>query len=252
MAPKEPESALSSVALLGLAPLASSGGETPKRTFHVLRKPNILLASDRCPLQSRQVPCLRLDDIIELILSRFAAQDGERRYPKRKDDLEMTRNKLWTPLLLLPTLMPTASVAGQQPGDTVRVSGDVIAQFVRADTDGLHLSTGFVPYGDITSLELKVGSRSWWHVGALIGFGAGGGVGAVLASSIGGGDLGSDTAGAMLALGCVVGGVVVGGVAGARKRTAKYTSIPLPTPTLGLVEGREGHRGLALGVRWRF
>ena len=55
---------------------------------------------------------------------------------------------------------------------------------VRADSVGLHLSTGFVPYGDIESLELKVGSRSWWHVGLLVGLGAGAGVGRVVATKV--------------------------------------------------------------------
>ena len=156
----------------------------------------------------------------------------------------MTRITLSTAALLLLTLMPAPSLAGQQPGDTVRVSGDMIGQFVRADSDGLHLSTGFVPYGDIESLELKVGSRSWWHVGMLIGLGAG----SVVANTVGKGDLGSDVAGGMLALGSVV----VGGVVGARIRTAKFASIPLPTPTVGLVGNRDRRRGLALGVRWQF
>ena len=164
----------------------------------------------------------------------------------------MTRITLSTAALLLLTLMPAPSLAGQQPGDTVRVSGDMIGQFVRADSDGLHLSTGFVPYGDIESLELKVGSRSWWHVGMLIGLGAGAGVGSVFANTVGKGDLGSDVAGGMLALGSVVVGGVVGGVVGARRRTAKFASIPLPTPTVGLVGNRDGRRGLALGVRWQF
>ncbi len=164
----------------------------------------------------------------------------------------MTRNRCSTATLLLLTLMPAASLAAQQPGDTVRVSGDMIGEFVRADSDGLHLSTGFVPYGEVESLELKVGSRSWWHVGLLVGVGAGAGVGSVVSGSVGKGDLGSDTTGAMLGLACVVGGGVVGGVIGASRRTARFTSIPLPTPGVGLVGRRDGQLGLALGFRLRF
>ena len=131
----------------------------------------------------------------------------------------MTRNTFSTMVLLLLTLTPAASAAGQQPGETVRVSGDMVAQFVRADSMGLHLSTGFVPYGDIESLELKVGSRSWWHVGLLVGLGAGAGVGRIVATRVGKGDLGSDTAGAMLGLASVIGGGIVGVVIGASTRT---------------------------------
>ena len=164
----------------------------------------------------------------------------------------MTRNTFSTAALFWLTLMSTASLAAQQPGDTVRVSGDVIAEFVRADDRGIHLSTGFVSYGDIESFELKTGERSWAAVGTLIGLGAGMGLGTIVAAVGGKGDLGSDAFAGLLAVGCVVGGAVIGGVAGSRKRTPKFAAIPLPEPTVGLMSSRRGQRGLALGVRWRF
>ena len=63
-------------------------------------------------------------------------------------------------LTLLGVLMPSDSLAGQEPGDFVRVSGILTAEFIRSDSTGLYLSSGFVPYSDISSLELLVGTRA--------------------------------------------------------------------------------------------
>lgn len=145
-----------------------------------------------------------------------------------------------------------ASVAAQQPGDVVRVSGNLMAEFIRADGTGLHLSSGFVPYGDITSLELKVGTRSRWRDGMLVGVGVGGGAGLVtglLLCSVG------FPCGLAIAvytgLPAVAGGWV-GAVIGAGMRTDIFTPILLPNTRAGPLKTSGRRLGLALGVRWRF
>lgn len=160
-------------------------------------------------------------------------------------------------LPLLVVLLP-ASLTAQELGDTVRVSGDLTAEFIRADSTGLHLSSGFVRYDDIMSLELKVGTRSQWQKGMLIGTGAGAGVGLVLTVTScfydepGVFSLCHFWGGVAVAGFFAIPAGVVGTVVGALKPTDRFTPILLPVARLGTWQQRDQRLGLALGVRWRF
>ena len=181
----------------------------------------------------------------------------------RNENAPKTSSLAWTPgmakyLLALTLLVPCNSLAGQQPGDSVRVSGNLTSQFIRADSAGLHLLSGFVPYGDITSLELKVGTGSRWAEGLFIG----GGIGAA-AGLVGGVIMcaGVDDSGGiscshvavtlLVPIGTLVGSIL-GALAGADIQVDRFTPIMLPTSGLGMSVAGDGRFGLALGVRLRF
>ena len=179
----------------------------------------------------------------------------------RNENAPRTSSLAWTSgmakyLLALTLLvpMPCNSLAGQQPGEIVRVSGNLTAEFIRADSTGLHLSSGFVPFGDITSLELKVGTRSRWREGMLMG----GGIGA--AAGLGGGLLScANDPGGYCGLAVVIltpmaalAGGVVGTLVGAGMQADRFAPILLPTRGVGMSNTAGGRFGLALGVRLRF
>lgn len=54
--------------------------------------------------------------------------------------------------------VPAGSVSAQQPGDTVRVSGDLVAVVLGADSAGLYYSGGYAPFAGMRSLELWGGT----------------------------------------------------------------------------------------------
>ena len=180
----------------------------------------------------------------------------------RNENAPKTSSLAWTPgmakyLLALTLLVPLPcnSLAGQQPGDIVRVSGNLTAQFIRADSTGLHLSSGFVSYGDITSLELKIGTRSRLLEGMLIG----GGIGFV--AGLGWGLTCSDDpyyiswcnlTSVVLTTMATLAGSVVGTLVGAGIQVDRFAPILLPTSGLGVSNSADGRFGLALGVRLRF
>lgn len=83
--------------------------------------------------------------------------------------------------LLLLALLCANPVSAQEYGDFVRVSGDVKGEYIRADSAGIHLASGFIPFSDITSLELGEYQGSAWAGGMLLGGLAGGVSGNVLA-----------------------------------------------------------------------
>ena len=144
----------------------------------------------------------------------------------------------------------------QERNDTVRINKTRVAEFLSADQGGLHLSTGFVPYGDITSLELKVGTRSRWPEGMLIG-GATGAVGGLLAGVVGCGGEADDSGAcaavtaALIPIGAAAGGVV-GALVGAGMRSDRFTPILLPISGVGMSGSAGARPGLTLGVQLRF
>lgn len=83
--------------------------------------------------------------------------------------------------------LTASAVSGQQPGDKVRVSGEMVVSgelvdvVVEADSSGLLLSSGYAPYTAMQSLELWVDSKGQaWRgfkkglvVGGSLGFATG-------------------------------------------------------------------------------
>ena len=69
-------------------------------------------------------------------------------------------------------------LSAQQPGDTVRLSGELVDVVVEADSAGLLLSAGYVPWAGIRSLEVWGGIRTRAWRGFKYGVVAGGIVGA--------------------------------------------------------------------------
>ena len=138
--------------------------------------------------------------------------------------------------IVLSALLCASPVSAQQAGDIVRVSGEVTGEYVRADSAGIHLSSGFIPFGDITSLELGEYKGSRWASGMLLGGLAGGVGGNVLArlkpcdDRLRGGfitecsynQLGSTVLG-------VVGGLAVGAIMGSGMKRYDFTLVPIPT-----------------------
>lgn len=66
-----------------------------------------------------------------------------------------------------------SSVSGQQPGDTVRVSGEQVGVVVEADSAGLLLSFGYAPYAGMQRLEVWGGTGNNAGRGFKYGFMAG-------------------------------------------------------------------------------
>lgn len=159
-------------------------------------------------------------------------------------------------VLMLVAVPPAASLAAQKPGDILRVSGNLTAEFIRADSTGLHLSSGFVPYDDITSLELRVGTRSRWREGMIIGAGVGLGAGLVTGLLLCAQEDDPNGYCALAAAGLTVLTATAGGLAGivvgAGMRTDSFTPILLPNTRAGPLKTPDRRLGLALGVRWRF
>lgn len=160
--------------------------------------------------------------------------------------------------------LTSSPLAGQESGDFVRVSGNLTAQFIRSDSTGLYLSSGFVPYDDVTSLELLVGTRALEGLfkGIAIGAGVGLGLSSVGCLLLWITDEPSDQPREFTASGLcgitLVTVVPIGGLAGGVVGTvvglasSRFTPIPLPTSRLGMSDGVGGRLGLTLGVRLRF
>ncbi len=79
--------------------------------------------------------------------------------------------------------LAATGVTAQQPGDSVRVSGEVVGVVVDADSAGLLLSTAYpayagvrsleIPYAGMRSLEVWGGTRRHAGRGFKVGFAAG-------------------------------------------------------------------------------
>ncbi|MXW16321.1 MAG: hypothetical protein F4123_06630 [Gemmatimonadetes bacterium] len=74
---------------------------------------------------------------------------------------------------VLPVSLAVGSVSAQHPGDTVRVSGEQVGVVVEADSAGLLLSFGYVPYAGMQRLEVWGGVGNHTMRGLKYGFMAG-------------------------------------------------------------------------------
>lgn len=149
--------------------------------------------------------------------------------------------------LLLLTLLCANPVSAQQNGDLVKVSGEVKGEYIRADSAGVYLSSGFIPFSDITSFELGEYKGSAWAGGMLLG-GLAGVLGANVIASLApcddrlrGGFINeckTNRLGATL-LGAV-GGLVFGAAIGSGIKSYEFTPVAIPTG-----------QGLAIGISMR-
>lgn len=149
--------------------------------------------------------------------------------------------------LLLLALLCANPVSAQQYGDFVRVSGEVKSEYIRADSAGIYLASGFIPFSDITSFELGEYKGSAWAGGMLLGGLVGGVSGNLVArlspcddrlrggfiTECSGKQLGATVLGA-------VGGLVFGAAVGSGIKKYEFTPIAIPT----------GH-GLEIGLNMR-
>ena len=128
--------------------------------------------------------------------------------------------------------LAATGVTAQQPGDTVRVSGDMVGEVVEADSAGLLLSSGYAPYAGMRSLEVWGGTRG--QAGRLFkkGFVAGailGGVAGVgLCHGLGCNDFDYHLLGFLYGTGA---GLLVGGLGaliGSGVKTDIWTPVPIP------------------------
>ena len=130
-------------------------------------------------------------------------------------------------------LLAATSVSAQQPGDTVRVSGTRVGLVFEADSSGLLLSSGYAPYAEMRSLEVRRGTRGHAGRGFKYGFVAGGVLGAagavVLCASYSEGGYGWCTGG-VLTFGAVGGlsGGVAGALIGFLVRSDIWEPVPIP------------------------
>ena len=149
------------------------------------------------------------------------------RSPSKGGRLGMIRNTVSAAALLL--FMPAALV-GQQPGDTVRVSGNVVTEYFSAEPDGLRLGVGTVPYREITSFEIKTGTRRNTLRG--IGLGALGGAGAtaIVGLLVCDGDWACGIAFSYFTIVAGLGGGVAGGIIGHHRKTLEFTPVAIPLP----------------------
>ena len=155
-----------------------------------------------------------------------------------------TRNMLgWLASLLV---VPGA-LAAQNPGDTVRVNGETVAQFQRADSSGVYLDTGFIPFDQLGSLEIRTGFKRKTVAGVFLGAATGLAVpmvGSSLTCPGDGSDLGCVAAWGIIALVGVPTGAVVGGVVGYSKKSPIFEPVAFT-----LVNWQ---RGIGVGFRLRF
>jgi len=85
-------------------------------------------------------------------------------------------DRLKFPLSLASSVFPflaVGAISAQQPGDTVRVSGEQVSVVVEADSAGLLLSFGYVPYAEMQLLEVWGGTGNHTRRGFKYGFMAG-------------------------------------------------------------------------------
>ena len=95
----------------------------------------------------------------------------------RKAASQLMNSTAW--LAVLPFLV-TGPLSAQQPGDTVRVSGNLVGEVLEADSTGLLLSGGYTPYAGMRSLELWGGTTKLARRGFRYGLVAGGVLGSTV------------------------------------------------------------------------
>ena len=125
-------------------------------------------------------------------------------------------DRLKFPLALASSVFPllaVGTISAQQPGDTVRVSGEQVGIVVEADSGGLLLSFGYAPYAGMQSLEAWGGTGNHTARGFKYGFMAG-----------------AISAGAFTALLC----------AAYCSSASDYAGIPVTSVAVGLVAGAVG------------
>lgn len=143
----------------------------------------------------------------------------------------------WIALLPAP-----GALAAQDPGSTVRVNGETVAQFQRVDSTGVYLDTGFIPFDQLEYLEIRTGFKRNTAEGVLLGALTGLAV-PVLGSRGCRGDLGCEVGSGLIALITVPGGALVGGIVGYSMKTPIFEPLGFP-----LILGN----GIGVGFRLRF
>ena len=115
-------------------------------------------------------------------------------------------------------------LSAQQPGDTVRVSGELVGVVVEADSAGLLLSAGYASYAGMQSLELWGGRGTQAKRGFVYGFIAGGIAGTVWGAGMTG----------ELGRGLAAGGLTglftgwIGSLIGSTIKTEIWEPVPVP------------------------
>ena len=143
-------------------------------------------------------------------------------------------------------LVVPGALAAQNPGDTVRVNGVTVASFQRADSSGVYLDTGFVPFDQMGSLEIRTGFKRKTLEGVLLGALAGLAVpivGNQLSCSDQDGDIGCAFAWGVTGLVSVPAGTLLGGIVGYSIKSPIFEPVAFP-----LVIGN----GIGFAFRLRF
>ena len=121
-------------------------------------------------------------------------------------------------------------LSAQQPGDTVRVSGELVDVVVGADSAGLLLSAGYASYAGMKSLELWGGRGTRAERGFVYGFIAGGILGGVVGAQFC--KLGCNDP--VLLVGLAMGGLTglftgwIGSLIGSAIKTEIWEPVPIP------------------------
>lgn len=176
--------------------------------------------------------------------------------------------RIWKAVAVAACLTPTAA-SPQNPGDTVRVSGTLVTEYLGVQLDGLQLGTGLMPYAEITSFEIKTETKRKTVPGIVLGALAGV-VGTIVVVNYACRDdqFGYCGLAAFLLAPVVgIGGGVIGGLIGHSLRTYEFTPVAVPRsdsgweavpivgvgpiPPIGLAVG-SGRVGLQLGGKLRF
>ena len=135
----------------------------------------------------------------------------------------------WAAAALL--LLAATPLSAQQPGDTIRVSGELVGVVVEADSAGLLLSVGHASYAGMKSLELWGGKGTQAGRGFRYGSIAGGIAGILF--SVAFCELGCRDSEYLQAAivfagpGMLVGGVV-GSLIGSTIKTEIWEPVPIP------------------------
>ncbi len=149
--------------------------------------------------------------------------------------------------LLLLALLCANPVSAQHYGDFVRVSGEVKGEYIRADSAGIYLASGFIPFRDITSLELGEYKGSAWAGGMFLG-GLAGVLGANVIASLtpcddrlrGGFITECNSKRIGLTFLGALGGLLGGAIVGHQMKNYEFTPIAIPTG-----------QGLEIGITMR-